>query len=47
MLGIGLQLDRTSFLSLTAGGGGGEIPATAIFFNGVPILYNGNYLTYN
>lgn len=22
-------------------------PSTAILFNGVPILYNGDYLTYN
>jgi len=22
-------------------------PATAILFNGIPILYNGDYLTYN
>lgn len=49
MIGIGIQLDRTSYLSVDVGdgGGGGEIPLTAIFFNGVPILYNGNFLTYN
>ena len=25
----------------------GGIPSSAILFNGTPILYNGNFLTYN
>jgi len=39
-----LQILRSSY---TQAGGGEDTPPTAIFFNGVPILYNGNFLTYN
>lgn len=27
-------------------GGGSEIPPNAILFNGVPLLYNGEYITF-
>jgi hypothetical protein len=44
-LGLGLSLVKTS--TALIGAGGGVIPPNAILFNGVPIVYNGEYLTYN
>jgi hypothetical protein len=41
-LGLGLSLVKTSTALIGAG-----IPPNAILFNGVPIVYNGEYLTYN
>jgi hypothetical protein len=41
---LGIALDRVK--PPAGAGGGGDIPVNAILFNGVPLLYNGEYITF-
>jgi hypothetical protein len=42
-LGLGIALSRIQLLAVS---GEGEVPANAILFNGVPLLFNGNYIIF-
>lgn len=40
------RLSATGWNEPALSGGGSEIPPNAILFNGVPLLFNGEYITF-